>query len=293
MQERQDRQIIQSASSIRRQLGQLYLLVGGTALLLAWLSVGLSPSTWWLLIQIIRQINVLWARQGASILGMLLLLVIQSLLLLSAWIVLIWVALRESSRLYALLPGIAKPIPVTPVAVTAPQPMQDSPMPVRPDLPVTASPVQSSLIEQPAGVQSQHFRKTQMAPLKGTAQMPQITHVSEVPTQYNVSPAFDVPGPQNEAVMFPVQDHMQQVKIDEAVVNNPFTVHENVMEAFLQENPLKKAEGSLEQMRLADEPEQKFVFGDPFEGPLPDVFEHDADLKRSVDQQGIKPRPGH
>ncbi len=41
----------------------------------------------------------------------------------------------------------------------------------------------------------------------------------------------------------------------------------------------------VQQAALSDESTQVFVFGNPFEGPLPDVFQHDEDLKRSLLEQ--------
>jgi hypothetical protein len=41
----------------------------------------------------------------------------------------------------------------------------------------------------------------------------------------------------------------------------------------------------VQQAALSDGPTQAFVFGNPFEGPLPDVFQHDEDLKRSLLEQ--------
>jgi hypothetical protein len=34
----------------------------------------------------------------------------------------------------------------------------------------------------------------------------------------------------------------------------------------------------------------EYVFGSPFDGPLPDIFEHDEDLKRAISEQS-KRRP--
>ncbi len=70
--------------------------------------------------------------------------------------------------------------------------------------------------------------------------------------------------------------------------DDPFNIREEVFEMFhqdgLPENP------TSDQERVSDTSEQGFVFGDPFEGPLPDVFQHDEDLRRSVLQQ-VKSQP--
>jgi hypothetical protein len=61
----------------------------------------------------------------------------------------------------------------------------------------------------------------------------------------------------------------------------------------MQENPLMQTGEQQGQTPFASEQDQSFVFGNPFDGPLPDVFEHDEDLKRSIAQQNIKPHTDH
>src|SRR5712692_10156360 len=107
--------------NLRRQSTQFYLQAGGTVLLLAWLSIGLTPSTWGLLFQIISRFKILWAQQGVNTLWALLLLIGQSFLLLAAWVLLIVVVVRESAYLRALRPASLQS---TPEAVPVPSPVE-------------------------------------------------------------------------------------------------------------------------------------------------------------------------
>jgi hypothetical protein len=95
---------------------------------------------------------------------------------------------------------------------------------------------------------------------------------------------------------------------------NPFNVQRDVLEMFQQERSLaaplssgsQPAPSSKPAAQL-DEPEARkpsaqpdeprpsgntseYVFGNPFDGPLPDIFEHDEDLKRAISEQS-KRRP--
>ncbi len=65
------------------------------------------------------------------------------------------------------------------------------------------------------------------------------------------------------------------------VEDDPFAVKEDVLHVFEQEEPEEHTSEQDEQ----DDP--VFVYGNPFEGPLPDVFMHDEDLKRSIEEQNI------
>jgi hypothetical protein len=62
------------------------------------------------------------------------------------------------------------------------------------------------------------------------------------------------------------------------VEDDPFVVKEDVLNVF-EEEPAQQEE----EQEASDD--AVFVFGNPFEGPLPDVFMEDEDLKRSVMEQ--------
>lgn len=190
------------------------LLVGGTALLLAWLSVGFAPSTWWLLFQAIRQFNTLWIDQGTSVLWSLLLLIVQSLLLLAAWVLLIRVAVREGSRFYAMqsikaqqfvaasttavaamMPAPSPSAPISPSLLEAPTqilPAQTASIPDQSLEQAILPPVPTFPARQYTHVQSQSVRKTRLASSKHLTEAAELTHnISEFPTQMNALPSPD------------------------------------------------------------------------------------------------------
>lgn len=337
MKARQNIQLVHPGGLTRKQWRQQFLLlIGGASLLLAWLSVGLVPSTWWLLLQALRQFDTLWAQQGTSVLGLLLLLAVQSLFLLSAWALLIWVAVREGIRLRAMgseteeqisaQPAIADVASVSALyqptmASIVPSPaIQEPPLllppdpttaqsshPERPALPrvqVTLTPAQSdtyevgsparsSLAEQRTVTPSLPVQETRITASEKIVQAPRIAYKAEVPLQRHASLSPD--GPeflfQEKQTSSSMRQRTQQKRGHGEDLRDPFTVHEDVVKMFLQENPLVKAREQAEQKQLAGEEKQEFVFGNPFEGLLPDVFEHDEDLKRSIKEQHAKVYP--
>jgi hypothetical protein len=372
---------VQLASSIKRQFMLFCLLTGSTALLLAWLSIGFAPSTWWLLFQAIRQFSVLWADQRTRLLWSLLLLIVQSLLLLQAWVLLIRVAVREGSRLYALLSkndqqvmaaptaSVAATMPASaPSATTPPSPLADvptqliQPTPTAPTPdqslePTVLPPVQTFPDRQLADAQSQPLRKTRLASSKQIAGAAELMHnIAEAPTQMNALPSPDTQAsaqetsldypvqlsfPSQQSIFVPEQaeflEQTIQTSPEEASRNDPYEefnpyavndvfgqeeqisfpelelrstkqdklisystdaslaipgnmarqfqqegLREEVGQPGKQESFQEEAKQPEQQEQPAEEQEQLFVFGNPFEGPLPDVFEHDEDLKRSI-----------
>ncbi len=91
-----------SVSDLRRQLVRC-LPVSGAGLLIAWLSGGLPPATWRLLLQTVLQFHTIWARQGSALLAPFSVLIVQSLFLLIAWIWFASIAVREFSTLLAIV----------------------------------------------------------------------------------------------------------------------------------------------------------------------------------------------
>jgi hypothetical protein len=72
------------------------------------------------------------------------------------------------------------------------------------------------------------------------------------------------------------------------VEDDPFAVKEDVLHVFEQEEPEEPEGQAQEPEEQEQEPEDSiFVYGNPFEGPLPDVFMHDEDLKRSIEEQNV------
>lgn len=90
----------------RRHLLTNCLPILGTALLLCWLSDGFPSASMKLLLQMGGQFGTLWAAHGASMLSPFLILLAQSLLFIGAWALLLWLAIREVRRFFALRSGV-------------------------------------------------------------------------------------------------------------------------------------------------------------------------------------------
>jgi len=78
-------------------------LLGLGAGIIFWLSGGIPPRTWRVLLQSCLHFNSLWAQQGAGMLLPFIIVVVQSILVGVAWAVFGWLAYREGSALFALL----------------------------------------------------------------------------------------------------------------------------------------------------------------------------------------------
>lgn len=64
-------------------------------------------------------------------------------------------------------------------------------------------------------------------------------------------------------------------------IANPFDVQSDLIDLFQESSTIEEQGENLATEETSD-PEQLYVFGNPFEGPLPDVFHHDKDLQRVV-----------
>jgi hypothetical protein len=346
-------QSVYGEPSVRRKSIQLYLLLAAAALVLVWLTVGTGPSTWGLLLQVIIHLNGLWAQQGVGALGVLMLLFVQSLLLLAAWLLFILIAVGEISRLYTILPENERPALVLPALLSeAPTVIQPGLMTAVPSPYVSPvfPPAQSPQIEPPAAhYRPGTYRKTRIGPVEQGSQVEQTAYMTGVTQQNDIMPSLDAlrsldwqeafpVAPDYTELSFPQQEHLpeqgreeEQTKTtsdatsvsdhaandttplnvhspyevtnvykqleqgldqephlvpeergDGGILNDPFAVYENAIETMQHEKPVEEAKAQLKPKQPAKEQDQEFVFGNPFEGPLPDVFEHDVDLKRSL-----------
>lgn len=327
----QNRLPVDLMHALKKQSTQFYLMVGGAVLLLAWLSVGLTPSTWGLLFQVIGQFKVLSAQYGTSAVWALLVLIGQSLLLLAAWVLLIGIVVRGSARFQAAQPSTyytyappASPLPVAPPssASLSAQGAQIDEQPtiiVPPEPPMEVRPQSFSV--QPARADQVAEMATQITPLPSPdMQQPALPKPFDpyAPTRI-FGQAQPAPGPdlgeiaemqraqnrrpERSAPLKPSKWQNDDPSID------PFAPHEDILSSSLQENPLLptgdrpeqtpqtpptelvRSEQAVEPTQQGKQPapankkEDVFVFGNPFEGALPDVFEHDEDLKRSLKEQ--------
>lgn len=191
------------------------------------------------------------------------------------------------------------PVPLPPGVTTTPG------RPVLPGVQVTLIPSQSNIDKAGASTRSSlsEQRTIASAPPTQASQgatpeqirpKPQIASAPEVPLPRSVSLSPDVPSGfplQTQQASPPTQKKTQQKHDIGEALEDPFAVNQDIVKAFLQENPLAQEKGQAQQKRVSSEPIQEFIFGNPFEGLLPDVFEHDEDLKRSVQERHLTMHP--
>ncbi len=88
-------------TSSREQAIRSCLPIAVTALLMIFIG-GFPPTTWVLLFQTFGQLNTLLTYEGPGLILPLMILIVQSLLLLAAWLLLGWVILREGTYLMTM-----------------------------------------------------------------------------------------------------------------------------------------------------------------------------------------------
>jgi hypothetical protein len=142
-------QPVQDAGSLRRQQVRFYLMVGGAGLLLIWFSIGRTPSTWTLWFQLVRQLHTFQVQAGARAFLALGLVSVQSLLLLGAWALLLYVIVHEGSRLHATTTKAA-PAEQQAAPVLAPPPPDAALFRTLPTATIAASPAMPIIPIPPA-----------------------------------------------------------------------------------------------------------------------------------------------
>ena len=175
------------------------VLVAG--FLMFWLSGGLPPNTWRVLLQILPQIKTLWTQRGPAIFFPLLILSVQSLLLGVAWIGIIWAAIREVSALVVTLKTSHTRSLMDTINVA-----QSSQMPSV--LPLSSQ-VAGSFLPSSSGILNSHQRKTPSLPIEQSFSSPRY-----------VLPRLDVEAGQQshaltqaDAMENPFDDHAQVFEV--------------------------------------------------------------------------------
>ncbi len=343
---RQMKQLVGPAA-LRKQWIEFALLIGGTGLILAGLSVGLAFPIWHLLFQALRQFPVLQAQQGIGAEGLLLLLIMQASFSLASWVLLIWIAVRGGVRLRSLSAQINNqfatqptPAPAVEQAVSRPtitsaanssvlnpsmaaaiipltkvqQPSVLAPssaatalmgQPVVPRVQVTlmldqndTSTMKVSTQHSPVGQPAALMPKTpvtsseQQQPMRVVYPKPSVsTDETVLPPATLLAPNGPVTHWQKQPSSPALQPKAQRLQQPSAEgPKDPFAINEDAVKMFL-ENPILPVKALPESKLSTNPPRPEFVFGNPFEGLLPDVFEHDEDLKRSIKEQHLNIHP--
>ena len=303
--------------TVRKQWIEFALLIGGTGLLLAIVFVGLALPVWRLLFQTLRQFAMLQAQQGIGAAGLLCLLVFQAGFSLAAWGLFAWIAVRGGMRLRATashansqfdmppmmdaaalnqpiapaqvagqtaVPGLSMPPTVVQTPTVPPQPLPHVQVTMMPDpfeklafmqypftAPRTAAPVSQAPIPT-AEEQKVHPKRAEVTN-EATVLRPNPLSSNNRTSRWQEPPSHLS------------QQATQRQPGNSETQGDPFAVNEDAVKLFLRENALPKSKEQPEQKPGFGIPNPEFLFGNPFEGLLPDVFEHDEDLKRSIKEQ--------
>jgi hypothetical protein len=200
------------------------ILVG---IILYWISGGLPPTAWRLLLRVMLRWSALQDIIGGTVFVPFVILLVQSILILVAWILLGLVIWREI--------GVFK-------ALQAEQ---------------------------------------RVAHLKAALALSQDTTSEAL--------AFR----RNQNLQTVQKEQYQQKLVDEAaaaaatkdtgiqMLDNPFEMDQAVFELAAEPDPSETVD-TLDKMDIIDESHTVFVYGNPFDGELPEVFTYDMDLKREV-----------
>lgn len=233
------------------------LLLCGAGLLLFWLSGGFPPDTWLLLISVLAQFNTLWGQQGNVLLWPYVLLIAQSLSLAIAWVLFVWALIHETR--YILNLRDQRQHRVSPAVVARST-----------SSPTVEEPLQTATKEAESSAESRRLRRAERLPVP----------VGEMGLQKKKFPENPYEG---------VETKPEQHREEAGDQNSPFDVKNDVYSVFRHHDA--KASGGEEDEEgktkkatkgEKEEEENPFRFGNPFEGPLPEVFNYDVDLRRSI-----------
>lgn len=255
--------MIQVRSLSRQILWRLIPLLL-TSLLVFWLSGGFPPTNWQLLAQVLIHPSAYRTTQGASLSEVLTILWVQSLLLLLVWLSLLILILRT---LFALSGRAERPVRtrsfsagISLAASVISGGTRNKPDPLK------------NPFENLARRNSQHGTITLGKPAAAKNGVQENGQIAA----RTVSSADASKGAARSATVHAAQ--AQSGPLD------PFAVQPDLLDLFAGSDPLsvEPALQSPQTREAAKATESEFVFGNPFEGPLPEVFEYDTDLKQSL-----------
>lgn len=277
------------------------------------LSGGFPAANWQLLLLILIHLNALHAVNSSSLRLPVVILSIQSLLLIVAWAWLIIFSIRDI-RAYLnddeeeVSPSYRKPPVKTPLpsAIKVKMPVfntkklendihdtstrmladgqKGAPSYMQPAMGMVTLNATSNLAEPVTKTKqadsSAPVKKSQM-PFRQTKSSSATNAANNIKKQephspFDVQPEvfsiFDQSDAFDEVNAIKEASRVQRAKKDKAIASS--VVSANAAKANLAEKPIAKPV------------RPEFVFGNPFEGPLPEVFEYDTDLKKSIFDSG-------
>jgi hypothetical protein len=258
-------------------------------LLIFLLTGGFPPANWGLLGKTLLHYSSYQAAQGSSLETPLIILCIQSVLLLLVGICWMVLFLRE---LRAFLNG------PTQVKTTR------APVNIAPQAPVRVPRSAPAALKNPFENLARQRQNTGTITLSKTAaakeeqlRKAQLASANAKP----VLPAPASPGLAARPILPPPVSVKDEVVLSASVPdksNDPFDVQFDLMDSFEPPDILVGTpSASTSPAPKRETPASTFVFGNPFEGDLPEVFEYDADLKQSLTEMQQNPsaplRPAH
>lgn len=273
------------------------------------LSGGFPATNWQLLLLILIYLNALHAVNSSSLRLPVAILSIQSLLLIVAWVWLIIFSIRDI-RAYLnddeeeVSPGYRKPPVRTPLTSA-----------IKVKMPVfNTKKLENDIHDTPARIlaDGQQGAPSYMQPAMGMVTLNATSNIAE-PVEKTKQAGSSMPVKKSQ---MPFRQAKSSIATNAAnnskkqePPHSPFDVQPEVLsifdqsDAFDEVNAIKEAsraqnakkgkaiENAVVNASLVEKPVEKpvrpeFVFGNPFEGPLPEVFEYDTDLKKSIFDSG-------
>jgi hypothetical protein len=239
-----------------------------TSLLVLWLSGGFPPTNWQLLAQVLLHPSAYRTTQGASLSEVLTILWVQSLLLLLVWLSLLVLILRALFDLPGRAVHSARPRSLSAGVALA------------------ASAISGGARSKPDPLKNPFENLARRTPQHGTITLgkPAATkNGAQGAGQMTERAATTSRGAAGSAPVRAAQ--AQSGPLD------PFAVQPDLLDLFAGSDPLsaEPAPQFPEAQASSKATPPEFVFGNPFEGPLPEVFEYDTDLKQSL--ADLKERP--
>jgi hypothetical protein len=239
---------LESLPSLRGRILRSSLLLFVAGLLLLWLSGGIPPAPWLLLIQAIVQFGAPWGQQGGALQWLFILLIVQSLALGAAWYFFVWAIIREMRSIFNIRARLQQTVPIT-MSNDFDLSNASSPSPIRAQRLDVRRRDEQDFSPEPSG-QAGTFLDN---PFEESDQ-------GDYPVAQDASNRpFDI---QSDVYSVFKRSHSYGMVLD---------VPEEIQE-----------EEEEEEEDNVREEEPPFRYGNPFEGSLPEVFSYDVDLRRSI-----------
>jgi hypothetical protein len=323
-----DREMASTEDWRRRLLHRwIPMLIAG--IIIGLISGGLPPKTWLYLARVCTSFGILWSIQGPVVLLSLFVLIIQSLLVGSAWGLWGWLLVQEGIAIWTR----NKATSADPLVVTAPPAIQE----ITTRKPLLALPeadprrLQNQALLPPTRVLQPWVMQSMLMQVEPQKALPQVgeplTDPYESPLSWTRHQRYgalinpfednteDVPSKNNAYRTGPQDESYDPYKVQLSTLDDlsdpkkTFLAHRQEFSQKVQPypQPFKASvvdgtgqavdEDAGEQtMRLPASKEASveqsvaefgsdFIFGNPFDGPLPDVFQEDEDLKQVLKEQ--------